>query len=505
MYKTIILNSNMSEAESLSGMISDDFSVENMFSDCRGAVEYIKNNFADIVITDATASFSALQFFLQKGCEVLMLCGYREMDAAKEASDAGVKFYLLKPVRFDEFTYAMSSLKLELDRRNISRLQNLTTLNFQQFLPILREQFFSEVANGKIASRQELREKTGEFSVEQSVCTMPCGVAEVHIVEYQSYISGKWKYGRETLYTAIKNLLSDTEQFTFQLVRTGGSLMRFIVIPSNNISVRFLEDLLRAYIKKCTKTAFELFELLIFIDVKKIFPTLFELTEYTYENGASPQGIMYSDSVGRIVSEIKLYRSDSAKRILEKCFNDFESSSRENTSAFLLNILHIVCEQLFSDSVSEEMKERADFVLSSKSPSDEPLLDKAKSLIDEFSSYMRRHVRKTDDIVINKAREFIKNNCGNDISLSDVADFVYLNPVYFSRMFKQKTGHNFSEYLLKMRMERAKELFDGETKAVKDTARQVGFKNAKYFSRLFKNYTGLTPREYMYRKLERKK
>ena len=215
MYRIIIINNEKSGGESLASMVGSDFIVDGVFDRSYDALAFFREKGADIVITDMSVDTDAVSEFMSSGAEVLALCSYRDMAEAKELSDMGVSYYLLKPVRFDEFSYALSSVKLSMDRRNISRLQNIDTLDFGQFMPILREQFFAQLANGKISSRQQLREQAAKHSMEQSICGMPCAFTEVHITEYHDYITNKWKYGRETLYTAIKNLLVVAYQIIF--------------------------------------------------------------------------------------------------------------------------------------------------------------------------------------------------------------------------------------------------------------------------------------------------
>lgn len=499
MYKVIIVNKDISEAKSLAGMINDDFTVDGVFSAADEAISFLKTDGADICITDTAASISEISKIISAGCEVLMLCGYRELDIAREASEIGVSFYLLKPVRFDEFSYAISSVKLSLDRRNISRLHNIGSLDFEQFLPILREQFFSAIANGKISSRQELREKATELSMEQSICGMPCALVEVHITEYHNYITNKWKYGRETLYTAVKNLFSDNNHFSFQMIKALGGTMSFVVLPVKHLSLKTLGDSLRHYTSICTRTAFELFGMLLFIDTKRFFSSLFEMMEFSNKNLTEKKNNdTYYDTAERLISNLKAHNLPDAEAIIDEYQKALGASSPENTSTFLFNILYIVCERLFSDSAADDMKSKTEAVFLKHPNDNAELFGEAKELLAQYVACLKKNTLHSDDLVISKAKKYIKANCDKDISLADVAESVYLNPVYFSRMFKNKTGENFSAYLFRVRMKTAAELLESGITSINKVARASGYKNTKYFSRLFKKFSGCTPREYLY-------
>lgn len=73
---------------------------------------------------------------------------------------------------------------------------------------------------------------------------------------------------------------------------------------------------------------------------------------------------------------------------------------------------------------------------------------------------------------------------------------IYLNPVYFGRVFKNTFHMTFKKYLLQQRMEKAKRLIQDGCESIGTVCEQVGISNASYFSHLFKEYTGKLPSEY---------
>lgn len=91
---------------------------------------------------------------------------------------------------------------------------------------------------------------------------------------------------------------------------------------------------------------------------------------------------------------------------------------------------------------------------------------------------------------------FINNNFERDISLGDIAKFVFLSPSYFTRAFKDETGMSPINYLLKTRIERAKELLADTSIKISDIALNVGFSNQQRFNEMFKKYAKVTPLQY---------
>lgn len=101
-----------------------------------------------------------------------------------------------------------------------------------------------------------------------------------------------------------------------------------------------------------------------------------------------------------------------------------------------------------------------------------------------------------DPLVIQKAKSYIQEKYNEDLSLDDVAEHVYLSPVYFSRLFKKQTGRNFTEYVTEVRMLRAMEYLRQPQYKVYEIGSIIGFRSVKYFFKLFKQYAGCTPTEY---------
>ncbi len=98
--------------------------------------------------------------------------------------------------------------------------------------------------------------------------------------------------------------------------------------------------------------------------------------------------------------------------------------------------------------------------------------------------------------LIGIAVNYIHNNFERDISLKDIAGFVFLSPSYFTRAFKEETGMSPINYLLKVRIDRAKELLTDTGLKISDIALSVGFSNQQRFNEMFKKHTKVTPLQY---------
>jgi len=98
--------------------------------------------------------------------------------------------------------------------------------------------------------------------------------------------------------------------------------------------------------------------------------------------------------------------------------------------------------------------------------------------------------------LVNLAVQYIKDYFERDINLNDICGYVFLSPSYFTRIFKRETGFSPISYLIKTRVERAKELLSQTDEKASDIALMVGYSNQQRFNETFKKLTGMTPIEY---------
>ena len=99
------------------------------------------------------------------------------------------------------------------------------------------------------------------------------------------------------------------------------------------------------------------------------------------------------------------------------------------------------------------------------------------------------------DKVINVIKNHVKENYKN-VTLEEVAVLVHMSPHYVSKFFKEKTGQNFSDYVIMVKMEKAADLLKSIELKTYEVSEQIGYSNAKNFTRTFTKYFGKSPRDY---------
>ena len=107
-----------------------------------------------------------------------------------------------------------------------------------------------------------------------------------------------------------------------------------------------------------------------------------------------------------------------------------------------------------------------------------------------FESYNKSYAVK-------KIVNYLNENYGQKISLDRIAHNMYLSPVYVSKIFKEETGESPINYLIKIRLEKARDILSGEGEgSIKSIANAVGYEDVYHFSKLFKKYYGISPQNY---------
>ncbi|MED5018136.1 response regulator [Paenibacillus chibensis] len=97
------------------------------------------------------------------------------------------------------------------------------------------------------------------------------------------------------------------------------------------------------------------------------------------------------------------------------------------------------------------------------------------------------------------AVQYIRANYNTDVTLEKVASVVFLNPAYFSQVFKQKTGSGFKEYVTGLRIEKAIYLLEHTQLKLVDIAEKIGYQDVKHFTQVFRKRIHVTPTEYRQR------
>jgi len=98
--------------------------------------------------------------------------------------------------------------------------------------------------------------------------------------------------------------------------------------------------------------------------------------------------------------------------------------------------------------------------------------------------------------LVRRARAYILANQADPIDLAKVAQAMHVSTFYFCKMFKKATGLTFTEYLSRVRVEKAKNLLLNPHLRISEIAYDVGFQSLTHFNRVFRQVVGQSPSDY---------
>lgn len=125
-------------------------------------------------------------------------------------------------------------------------------------------------------------------------------------------------------------------------------------------------------------------------------------------------------------------------------------------------------------------------------------------LLDRMQTVYKSYFERMEVDKIQQIKQFIYDNSHKDISLDILAQKVDLSPIYISKMFKEKLGINYIDFLTECRIGKAKKLLNNSERSLKEITFEIGYHDPNYFSKVFKKMCGISPKEYRKTMLSKK-
>lgn len=114
----------------------------------------------------------------------------------------------------------------------------------------------------------------------------------------------------------------------------------------------------------------------------------------------------------------------------------------------------------------------------------------------EYCAAVRDFSTRHYSLLVKKAVNYIHMHLEEDLSLSIIADELYVNASHLSRKFKAETSKSIVDYINQKRIEEAKRYLERGNVSITEVALMVEFNDLNYFSRVFKKTTSLSPSQY---------
>ncbi len=447
----------------------------------------------------------------------IIISGYDYFKYAQTALKLGVEGYLLKPIDENELYDALKKIKFSIDSKmqTCNKLESLRCEALSN-LAQLQESFILSLLTHTADSDMTITEINEKYSMAFEV-----GIFDVVIYKFESdninIKSSDFDYYASIISDAIK-----VSCFSFFSIIQNDSLVCILNYPTVNkehvdkgvkdaltriLTAKYklpihvtvgigsketnIYSLYRSY-----NSALDSLKCRIFIGTDRVLDIskLYFYGTYTFE-------LITVEKEREFIALVEAFKSDEICSWIRNTVEQFADNN--SNPCILFKLLYQIVELFYKSmgrmgySVEKNFmpKEQIYFEIDNCKSLNQMIVHVSDFICDILEKYCDE-MNINNPGVIAIAKMYISKNYSKNIKLTDIADHVFLNPTYFSVLFKKNTGTNFTDYLANYRMEVAKNLLMDIRYRIYNVAEMVGYKDVKYFSKLFKKYIGLNPGHY---------
>lgn len=481
---------------------SAGFEIAGEASNGAEALEMLKLLSPDVVITDIRMSSSDGIYLLKElkkqkaDLKIIVISGYDDFSYVQEAMAANAYSYLLKPVDIEKLYKIMNEVhdKIFAERKIKSEVLayselleekiTLKLLNGADYDEIIKDNPQYKFPDGNYMTaiiaidRSSLPSdvETKAFLSLTEIIDYEVSISENHIIKcfvdklkYALVISCKNEYCYDAAIKTLNNILSN-----FNL-RTGHT----VTIGISGI-FRRANKLFRSY-QQCNQVLAQ----------KAVMGNNRIIDYILYRDGKNGEPSIDS---GSVVEAMKSDDFKTAKEILNAYFTEvikrinIPISSVKNTVAETA-IMIIKAFSSDSDTMTLIFGRVVKPILELEQI--ELMVDIQKwinEIIDSIENHSTSFLIKTNNVLVKNTIAVIHDKYDTHITLSSVADMLFVSTRHLSRCFKQETNMTFNDYLTLYRMRKADILIQTKKYKISEAASLVGYSDSKYFSNLYREF-----------------
>ncbi|WP_054023144.1 response regulator [Bacillus sp. FJAT-28004] len=503
------------------------------------AIEWLNRVKIDIVLSDIRMpGMDGLQLQRQikatwPRCRVIFLTGMNEMTYVQQAMRDGSIDYILKTEGDEPILRSVRSAieALEEELKNDRYLQHAKA-RIQHALPGLRNAWFMQLLQHGIdhvgLSQSRLTEMESPLD---SVAPLLPVVARVD--RWPEHITGT---DRPLLLFAIENIaLEMLAEVSTQSVIIDDSYLMLMVQTQQHLeegshteegdqagAIRFVQGMLETVQSTCT----QLLQLPVsvicgrtFVSWDQIADTYFRMRQKLVLGVGKGENMMLLTGTGGVSEDnvdsgttmmpsrlreqldvaLESGRSEEACAAINACFANTCEYARYLEAYYTVanQLIGLINRWGWADQLELGGEIRLEQLMHVRGHSSrEQAVEYLRFVAERLVSIKQGAQDERTQRIVEKINRYIRERIGGDLSLTALAEVVYLNPAYLSVLYKQTTGQNISEYIISVRLENAKDLLQGSQYKIHEVAAAIGFDNAGYFTRFFRKNAGIGPQEY---------
>ncbi|OIJ21569.1 two-component system response regulator [Anaerobacillus alkalidiazotrophicus] len=499
----------------------EGFQIVGEASNGQEALEKIKVTDVDIVITDVRMPImDGIEFVKRCNLEhphikVIVLSGYSDFEYVRSSLIEGVKDYLLKPVAPDELVDVLRRIKREGKEEKKKQIESERMSRvFHNQLEEIREQYLLHLVKEDWSEPTIAIERLYQLQLEAFANEN----VEVQFVTVEMRTSNRNRMNLKELWLPFRMMcreLAEGYEGTYSFYDASyANIIHFI----HRVDLEPLKQN-SSFIQTVQRQVKELINVETVIGIGKVVTGLKE-----FKSGFISALLSWSQSQlgsqsqvidGTFSKEMFEYSPDFEKRLINAIENMNHDAFKTNIYSLLggTNNQSIMTFSFSSNRVlfllgSLARKYDLDtndinntiwncqqsiWELNSQNRVIEQLIHLAQSIIERVNE---ARCSSNGAMIVENVRRYLEKHYASEISLTTLAEQFHINSAYLSEIFKNHVGQNFSDYLIKLRMDKAQHFLKDQQLKIIDVAHLVGFSNSGYFSTVFKKQFGKTPVEY---------
>ena len=516
MFKLVIVEDEDNIRRSLECLIPWEevgFQVVGAFSDGSDALSYLKDNPCDAVLTDILMSrMSGLDMIrelhkIHPQIKVVILSGHSDFAYARQAIEYKVEHYLVKPVDEDELIDIFKDLKTELDEQN-KEAEN-APIDSEELRTVIEKSFFRDLLSGHLSSERELNAYLKLLDCKSLVDAAVYAYEITASRLVQSCTPSKTDC---TIECVIRKVLSEEQTCRSFYYEERNEVWRVLFAcpagGSDDAHQKMCGQIVRRLVEQLNEAFSQDFHFRLTHAVTQLRQLMTEKESGEHTQAHSKTHQMDESLYETILSDYKLLvlemdlgSKETLLCILNAIVLKLKGVPIEDVQ-FILKNLYSVVELNYKKrklNVWDITDGRFNFNHLYRSNDLDAVANCLREDFCTLCNGLKHNKTVSDHNVIGRLVDYLSEHLDEDIPHDVLAAKYRMHPGYLSRLFKQEMGETLSEFLLRIKIEKAAELLKSGHYKVGEIASMVGYSASSYFSIMFKKYTGCSPREYSQR------
>lgn len=463
-YSLIIADDNISTANGLHDMICAEFPNIHIISVCSNGeqvIELLQKNAVDILILDvqmpAKTGIDVLRYIYEnkRNTKTILITGYTKFEYALDAIKYKVSNLIPKPINNKLMIQSIQDIirSIEMDVSSA----HMQTNNILKAYKLLKNNVKMVYYGYKIQDDNML---FGDLDGDP-----PIGERQSVLVEFVFNFNNNSGINTFGIWSDLFDDVNDSmDSFC---VYEEAELAKVFIISKLNHTVKF-NAAVKKYIDDCVQLAKSIYNL----DCKVNFLWQGAFGDYNAHPDFEKLVHIYCKYL------------DTSNMIAKNDFIDLIRTTTFSTAQnFALDLLNYTVPET-NGSFSKIKKE----ILRAGNQSE--VLDAISEI--EEAYFMEKQNGKD---IICAIKGYIINHYDRDMTLNSIASEFNISPYYLSKLFKQKSSQGFSDYVVFVKMNKAKELLANNEYSISTVASMVGY-STDYFRKIFKEQVGISPGQY---------